>query len=287
MRLAVKKNCAASHWRRTHIQPANGCRSTLGRVKAVSAGTTNRRSDQRAVLVVLAFLVLCTFGPRALARQPLFDAYQKVIVLDPGHGGDEVGARGPDGTTEKEVALAAARLIAAELDNEYKVVLTRSDDYRVDIDNRTALANNLQASVFISLHAGGSYAHRTSGTVIYYYQSFNAPPESSRKDPSSTAKDPDRPIPWNRVQEKHSADSRILAELTDNCIRRLETVKNTRIQAAPLAVLEGADMPAILIELGYLTNPAEEKALQSRDYLTELARAISAAVREFITRKGR
>ena len=74
------------------------------------------------------------------AKQPLFDAYRRMIVLDPGHGGHEIGARGAEGTLEKAVAMELAQLIAAQLQRDYKVTLTRTDDYHVDLDNRTALA---------------------------------------------------------------------------------------------------------------------------------------------------
>ena len=112
------------------------------------------------VVPILGILILCflsTGSIPAVAKQPLFDAYRRIIVLDPGHGGRESGARGADGTAEKSVTLELARLIAAELQRDYKVTLTRTDDYHVDLDNRTALANHLKADVFVSLHTGRQF----------------------------------------------------------------------------------------------------------------------------------
>ena len=89
---------------------------------------------------------------QATAGQPLFESFKSIIVIYPGHGGQESGAKGPDGTLEKTVTLELARLIASELEPEFKVVLTRTDDYQVDLDNRTSLANHLKADIFISIH---------------------------------------------------------------------------------------------------------------------------------------
>ena len=122
------------------------------------------------LLGILILGSLSTGAIPAAAKRPLFDAYKRIIVLDPGHGGRESGARGADGTTEKAVALELAQLIAAELQHDYKVTLTRTDDYHVDLDNRTALANHLKADVFVSLHAAGRFVYSTAGPTIFYYQ---------------------------------------------------------------------------------------------------------------------
>jgi N-acetylmuramoyl-L-alanine amidase len=158
---------------------------------------------------ILILYFLSSGAIPVFAKQPLFDAYRRIIVLDPGHGGREFGARGADGTSEKAVALELAKLIDAELQQEYKVTLTRTDDYHVVLDNRTALANHL-----------GS----------------------------------------------------------------MNSIPKGRIQGTPLAVLQGAHMPAILIEVGYLTNPAEEKNLRNDRFLADLAAEISRGIEDFLSR---
>ena len=93
---------------------------------------------------------------------------KKTIVLDPGHGGYDKGAQGPDGTFEKNVTMEFARVLAAKLEKTYKVVLTRTDDYLVDSLKRTAMANHLHADLFISIHTGGSFLHHARGISFYY-----------------------------------------------------------------------------------------------------------------------
>jgi N-acetylmuramoyl-L-alanine amidase len=220
----------------------------------------------------------------AVAKQPLFDAYRRIIVLDPGHGGRESGARGADGTAEKTVALELARLIAGKLQLNYKVTLTRSDDYQVDLGNRTALANHLKADVFVSLHTGGSFVYSTAGTIIYYCQSAaesSAIIEGSRGDQGN---DTNRPIEWHRVQNSYRESSRILARMISSRLSKLKSIKHIRVQGAPLAVLQGAHMPAILIEAGYLTNPAEEKNLRNNRFLADLSAEITRGIEDFLSR---
>jgi len=236
---------------------------------------------------LLGILILCFLSSGALpaaAKQPLFDAYRRIIVLDPGHGGRESGTRGADGTTEKAVALKLAQLIAAELQRDYKVTLTRTDDYHVGLDHRTALANHLKADLFVSLHTGGSFVYSSAGPIIYYYQ--NASKLASNREANSALPDEGEniPIPWDRVQNSYTEKSRILAKMISSRLNTLNSIKNIRIQGAPLAVLQGAHMPAILIEAGYLTNPAEEKNLRNHRFLTDVAAEISRGIENFLTR---
>jgi N-acetylmuramoyl-L-alanine amidase len=210
----------------------------------------------------------------AIAKQQLFEAYRRVIVIDPGHGGDEPGAVGPDSASEKAVTLNLAQLLAAELQREYKVALTRSDDSTLDLDQRTALANHHQADLFISIHTGGSFVHHTSGMSIYHYQDFPEAPPPYKPDKNT-------PILWDRAQTRHLAKSRELAGLIGTRLGRLEAVEERRIQGAPLLLLQAANMPAVLIEIGYLTNPAEGKKLSDQRFLTDLAREIRRAIDEY------
>jgi len=265
------------------------CRWALGWVKrmtSVTIGLQNLQNRLIAVFAIAVFWVLCTGATQAPAKQPLFDGFKRIIVLDPGHGGHEFGARGPDGTLEKAVALTLARMIAAELEREYKVVLTRTDDYRVDLNNRAALANHLRANLFISLHTGGSFIHSTAGTIIYYYQNVSETPPTHEKNPSIRGEDKNTPIRWDHVQSRYQEKSRTLARMINTRLDTINSIKKIRIQGAPLAVLQGADMPAILIEVGYLTNPAEEKNLRDHRFLTDLTIEISRGINDFFSQKN-
>ena len=234
-----------------------------------------------AGLVLIAVLILSGIAPAAPAKQQLFEAYKKIIVLDPGHGGDDIGARGPEGSLEKSVTLNLARILAAELQGNYRVVLTRTADSRMSLENRTAAANNLKADLFVSIHTGGSLVHSTAGTIIYHYQPFSEETRDWTAGVSRAAENPNPPILRDQVQSRYMEKSQMLAAMVSARLNASGAVKQSGVAGAPLAVLEGADMPAILIEIGYLTNPTEEKNLRDQRFLTDFALAIRQGIDEF------
>ena len=218
-----------------------------------------------------------------IAGEPLFDAYKRIIVLDPGHGGLEIGARGTGGTEEKTVVLALARLISAELRRDYKVKLTRTDDYHVDLANRTALANHLKAAVFVSLHTGGSLVYSTAGSKVYYHQIVLEYVPDRDQDLDLKGSNNQDATPWDGVQTMYLESSRILARIVSSRLNNLHHLKNISLQGAPLVVLQGAQMPAILVEIGYLTNPSEESNLRNNRYLKDIAIEISRGIEDFLS----
>ena len=242
------------------------------------------RNHQRLGLALIMVLVLCGYNSVAVAKQSLFEAYKSIIVIDPGHGGQDGGARGPDGTLEKAVTLQLARLIATKLEPEFKVVLTRTDDYHVNLIQRTAAANHLKAAVFMAIHTGGSFVHSTTGTTIFYYENRSGLDPTRGKPPSSTRKGANTPVLWKNVQNRHISKSRGLAGKIDERLKGIPTLRS-RIEGAQLAVLQGAAMPAVLIEVGYLTNPAEEKNLRDQGFLLDLAEQISLGIEDFVSQK--
>ena len=155
------------------------------------------------------------------------------------------------------------------------MVLTRSDDYAVELLKRTALANHNRANMLISLHAAAGYLHATTGMAVYYYQpaaprSTDAPPDPSRS----------RNVPplWDEVQLRHTTASKTLATDLQQALQHMPGSPHVDLRQAPLAVLAGADMPAVLVEIGYLTNPETEKQLSSDDTLAAYARAIAQGI---------
>ena len=235
-------------------------------------------------LVLITIILFCGYAIQTDARQSLFEAFKPIVVIDPGHGGQDNGASGPDGTLEKAITLQLARLIATKLEPEFKVVLTRSDDYQVDLVQRTATANHLKAAVFMAIHTGGSFVHSTTGTAVFYYQNKSGP-DSTRKKPSSgTQKGDKKRVLWKNVQNSHISKSRALAGIIDERLNSLPALQS-RLEGAQLAVLQGADMPAVLIEVGYLTNPAEEKNLRDQGFLLDMAEQISLGIEDFVSRK--
>jgi len=239
------------------------------------------RSHRHLWLTLAVLLLIFGYTARAANRPPLFEAFKPVIVVDPGHGGQDVGAQGPDGSLEKTVTLTLARLIAAQLEPEFRVVLTRTDDYRVEMNQRTALANNLKAKILISIHTGAGFVHSKTGTTIFYYRSLSQPSAQPEKSAPSDDSDPGGTDLWENIQIRHIEQSRALARAIYNRLDGGSTVQSMT-EGLPLAVLQGAAMPAVLIEVGHLTNPAEEKQLNDSRYLTDLAEQIRLGVEDFI-----
>lgn len=237
----------------------------------------------RWILLFIA-MMLPTLLIDAEAKTPFFKEIKKIVVLDPGHGGHNTGAEGPDKSQEKNVTLKMATALATELKNEYKVELTRTGDYGLDIPGRTNMANHLEADLFISIHTGGSFLHNAGGIIIFHFKEFpGQSPASDSKAPESF-EDGDVKILWDKIQSKHAGSSSILAKSIQTRINEAMKFSRCKVQSAPLLVLRGADMPAVLIEIGYLTNPAEEKALNDPGEIVRLAAAISTGIDDFFSK---
>jgi len=211
----------------------------------------------------------------------------KTVVLDPGHGGHDNGVQGPAGTLEKNVASGLAQLIAGRLKKNYKAILTRSDDYWIDIPDRTAVANHLKTDLFISIHTGGSYLHQAKGITIFHYKELSGHALEIGADSSKPGDPGNSQALWDNIQAKHIASSKALAQIMQNNISSQLKFSKSKIESADLMVLKGADMPAILIEVGYLTNPGDEKKLQSPEALSDFARAICNGIDDYFQNSKR
>ncbi len=234
----------------------------------------------RLIALCCAILLPVILVAEGNAQKPDIVNYQKVIVVDPGHGGHDRGAKGPERTLEKTVTFNLARIIAVELSNTYKVILTRSDDYGLDLPSRTATANHEPADLFISIHTGGSFHHQAGGMTLYYFKEPLGPALTQTTELLKPLKSGTQ-IPWEKIQNRHKTTSSVLAKLIRKRINEQVILIESNVQGAPLMVLEGADMPAVVIEIGYITNPAEEKSLRDINVLSKIAKGIRNAVDEF------
>ncbi len=221
---------------------------------------------------IAAFLISYTV-PAAASNTRRISNTGAIIVIDPGHGGHDKGVRSPSNILEKDITLTIARHLKTELTPQYKVFLTRTDDYQLDSASRTSHANHRNADIFISLHAGGGFRHQTDGFKVFYHKSANHDPDSatSRKDQ------------WTQIQKRHQTNSQTLAELIAREIKGRFNPADVRVKGAPLFVLEGADMPAVLVECGYLTNPTRAEAMHQKKFSRTLAGSIKAALDAFWT----
>jgi N-acetylmuramoyl-L-alanine amidase len=216
----------------------------------------------------------------------------RTVVLDPGHGGDEIGAQGPGGTLEKNITLAIARRLKALIESRLglRVFLTRDDDRVVSLDERTAFANNQQADAFISIHANASLRPTMKGAEVYFLSlsRVQAAPPLPTPDVGQTV------LPtlsggmraidlvlWENAQERHLDRSSALATFVDQALRTRVEMSPRGVQQAPLRVLVGANMPAVLVETGYLSHPQQERGLSSTDGQTHIAEALFDALLRF------
>ena len=213
----------------------------------------------------------------------------RTIVLDPGHGGDDEGAKSGDGAKEKDLALAVARKLKAAVESRMgvRVLLTRDDDRAVSIDDRTAVANNGKADLFISLHANASLRPAVAGATIAT-AFFDAQSQSSARELA-----PERVpaagggsrqiefVPWQVAQIPHLRQSTALAMILEQQFHGRVPLAARALESAPLRVLESANMPAVLIEMGYLTNADQARLLAGAEFQTTLVQALFDAVVRF------
>lgn len=212
----------------------------------------------------------------------------RTVVIDPGHGGDDAGAKGAGGTTEKDFVLQMARRVKAAIESRFglRVLLTRDSDDAVTLDRRIALANNNKADLFISLHANASVRTAARGAQVL---SLNVADYRSQPDVSG-ARDLPVPVagggnrvieivPWDFAQVPHAERS---AAVASALVRRLAeqdvplyTRSNVRL---PLRTLAGANMPAVMVELGFLTNADDEAAMNGAALQGALVDAILSTI---------
>lgn len=215
----------------------------------------------------------------------------RTIVIDPGHGGEELGTQGARGTLEKDVTLAVARRLRTLIESRLglRVLLTRDDDRTLGLDERAALANNNRADVFISIHANAAVRAAMRGAEVYYLSLDRAGREAARVAQDGTERLPalgggTRAIDlilWEAAQARHLEQSAVLAGLVEQTLRGRVEMSPNAIQQAPFRVLVGANMPAVLVEIGYLSNADQEQALASAAYQDQVAQALLEALTAF------
>ncbi len=211
------------------------------------------------------------------------------IVLDPGHGGAESGAVGRRGSLEKDLTLELATALKRRLEASMpvRVILTRDADGSLDHDTRTAIANQNRADLFISLHLnsepGGDGAQ---GAETYFLDQRPSDPRAAMsaefENRGRSARDAENGdlelMLWDLAQSRHLAGSQRLANLVQEQLNLTLGLKNRGVKQAPFRVLIGATMPAILVELGFVSNDGEEARLLDPAYRLALVDALVEAV---------
>ena len=235
----------------------------------------------KRIFIMMFTIAVCTSILTGNINSKDVDSDKKTVAIDPGHGGYDKGAQGLNGTLEKNVTLELAKMMAMELEKTYHVILTRSDDYWVDAYTRTAIANHAEADIFISIHTGGSFLHQAKKTSIYHYRQFADRDTEAENFQNTSSDDRDVQTDWIDIHKRHETTSRSLAKRMRQGLEKNDVFTGIEIKSAPLTVLEGADMPAILIELGYITNPAVEKSFRDSRVLSNIVSGIKKGIDDF------
>lgn len=212
----------------------------------------------------------------------------RTIVIDPGHGGSDTGALGRNGSQEKSLTLTLARQLKARLEDKLglRVVLTRTNDADVELDTRSALANQYKGDLFVSLHINSSPDRSAHGAETYF-SSLEASDEASARAAAAANANQGDPlydlqlILWDLAQSRFLAQSQNLASLVQAELNDALQLRNRGVKQAPFRVLLGAAMPAVLVELGFLSNGNEEGMLASSEYRSELTDALVRAISRY------
>jgi N-acetylmuramoyl-L-alanine amidase len=219
-----------------------------------------------------------------------------VIAIDAGHGGDDPGAIGRRGTREKDVVLAIARRLASLIEREpgMRPVLIREGDYYIGLRQRINKARQHKADLFISIHADGFKDSRAHGSSVYVLSNRGASSEMGRwleaKENAAdlaggvSLDDKDDLLAEVLLDLSQSATMEASFEVADNMLEELKRIGKTHkstVQQAAFVVLKSPDIPSMLVETAFISNPAEENKLRDKNHQQALANAMLKGVRDY------
>ena len=220
------------------------------------------------------------------------------IVLDPGHGGHDTGTIGPGGLMEKDLVLKLALELKKLLEDKLsaEVVLTRSDDTFISLEERTQIANESQADLFISLHANSSSSRNVSGVETYFldFARTDAAREVAARENATSDRNIrdlqnliEKIAQADRQEESKEFASIVQKNLYTGARKVIPASKNRGVRSAPFIVLIGARMPSILAEVSFLSNPRDEKALNKASGTQMLASALFQGIEGYMKTLGK
>lgn len=214
------------------------------------------------------------------------------VVIDPGHGGRDIGTHGPSGLYEKDVVLDVSRRLGALIESRLgsEVVYTRDDDTFIPLEERTQIANERKADLFLSIHANSSQIRSAAGVEMYYLNfttSKAAMDVAARENAGSSRSIYDLKELLEKIALKDKIDeSREFAAALQSSLNSLESKTNSGahnrgLKRAPFIVLIGASMPSVLAEIGFLTNAADEALLKKPEYRQKIAEALYKGIANY------
>jgi N-acetylmuramoyl-L-alanine amidase len=219
------------------------------------------------------------------------------IVIDPGHGGHDTGTIGPTGLREKDVVLDVGLRLKKLLEQKVgcDVVMTRSDDTFIPLEERTAIANEKAADLFVSIHANAS-RDRSARGIETYYLNFTSSPDALEVAARENATSQESVhqlqdlIKKIAMTEKIEESEEFARQLQKEVYRRTSQLSGKQrdrgVKKAPFVVLIGANMPSVLAEISFLTNPRDEKLLRRSDYRQKIAEALYQGVLDYVNNLG-
>ena len=222
----------------------------------------------------------------------------RTVVIDPGHGGHDPGAIGPNGVKEKDINLKIAKDLKKILDKKgkdigiEKVYLTRSKDRFIPLEERTAIAKKLNADLFISIHCNASRNRRVQGLETYILSFTNNKHSlevAARENATTTKRVSDlddilkKYLLNSKIEESEKFAGYVQKSVYSNVSKKYKPFKNNGVKKAPFIVLIGADVPSILVETSFISNPTEEKRLNNSKYRTQIAEGIYNGIKLYST----
>ena len=222
----------------------------------------------------------------------------QTIVIDPGHGGMEPGALGKYGTREKDVALAIGLKLKDVIEKNLpvRVVLTRENDVSISLENRAAIANYNKSDLFISIHINSSFRKDAHGSETFFLSREATDDEARRlaymeNNPAEfeegivgDSEDEITMILWDMAQSAYLKESSLLAETIQEELNHLLRTRNRGIKQAPFKVLSGVACPAVLVEVAFISNPEEERKLNTEWFQNNVVEAIYRGLENYVER---
>ena len=253
----------------------------------------------RALIAVLALISISAVA--AIDDNAVRAPQVRTIVLDPGHGGSDQGSIGSGGLMEKDVTLAIALKLgdlirrdpALRRDN-VRVVLIRDDDSRMSLEDRAAKANSEGGDLYISIHINSHQVRSAYGAETYIL-SLKASDEHARNvarienealanddgGNDSAESDDLKLILFDVIHKKYIEESKFVAEVIQNEFHDNLQSRDRGVKQAPFRVLKGVAMPAVLVEVDYISNPGKERLLRTDAYRTRIAESLLHAIKEY------
>lgn len=260
-----------------------------------SAGVPATASAGKAAAAPVAGPTPAPGPAQPVKTAPRAEGRDIIVAIDPGHGGQDPGAIGRNGTREKDVVLGIAQALARRVDAEpgMKAFLTRTSDRFIPLRERINLARNARADIFISIHADAIANRSVSGSSVYVLSERGASSEAARwlaeRENAADLKGgvaladqgPLASVLMDLSQSASIGSSMEAAEKVLTYMDRVGQVRKTQVQQAAFVVLKSPDIPSMLVETAYISNPREEQRLRSREYQEKIANAIFSGVRDY------